>query len=159
MSNSIPFGIDVFDNNKMKERLSASLYEKILHGQSEKVDFTDEELNEYAAALLVWARERGATRYSHWFSPLGNNTAGKRNSFESIDCDGLLTDKFRGKELKIGEATQAVSPTAAYAKRSRQRALHVGTTLPTHSSTKVAYTSPCTSTASAASRLTRNRPL
>lgn len=110
MSNSIPFGIDVFDNNKMKERLSASLYEKILHGQSEKVDFTDEELNEYAAALLVWARERGATRYSHWFSPLGNNTAGKRNSFESIDCDGLLTDKFRGKELKIGEGDASSFP-------------------------------------------------
>ena len=109
MSN-IPFGIDVFDNNKMKERLSANLYAKILHGQNEKVDFSDEELNEYASALLVWARERGATRYSHWFSPLGNNTAGKRNSFESIDCDGLLTDKFRGKELKIGEGDASSFP-------------------------------------------------
>lgn len=108
--NTLPFGIDVFDNNKMKERLSPALYEKIVHGQNEKVHFTTEELDEYAAKLLIWARERGATRYSHWFSPLTNNTAGKRNSFESIDCDGLLTDKFRGKELKIGEGDASSFP-------------------------------------------------
>lgn len=110
MTRSVPFGINVFDNNKMSERLSAKLYEKILLGQNREVAFTDEELDEYAAALLVWARERGATRYSHWFSPLTNSTAGKRNTFESIDEHGMPTDKFRGKELKIGEGDASSFP-------------------------------------------------
>lgn len=81
MTNSAIFGINMFDNNKMHERLSETLYDKILLGQNREVTFSDEELDEYAAALLVWARERGATRYSHWFSPLTNSTAGKRNTF------------------------------------------------------------------------------
>lgn len=110
MTNSAIFGINMFDNNKMHERLSETLYDKILLGQNREVTFSDEELDEYASALLVWARERGATRYSHWFSPLTNSTAGKRNTFECIDCGGLLTDKFRGKELKIGEGDASSFP-------------------------------------------------
>lgn len=108
--NNTPFAIDLFDYNKMKKCLSAPLFDKILHGQNQETEFSQKELDEFANALLAWARQRGATRYSHWFSPLSNNSAGKRNTFESIDCDGLLTDKFRGKELNFGEGDASSFP-------------------------------------------------
>ncbi len=60
MTNSAIFGINMFDNNKMHERLSETLYDKILLGQNREVTFSDEELgerlNEAFTGLLTLVR-------------------------------------------------------------------------------------------------------
>ncbi len=105
------FAIDLFDNNTMKSVLPETLFKKISHGQTTgNEQFTAEELNIFASALKDWAKSRGATKYTHWFLPLNNCSAGKRNDFSSIDCDGKRIDKFRGKELFTGEGDASSFP-------------------------------------------------
>ena len=47
----------------------------------------------------VWAVEKGATHYTHWFQPMTGITAEKHEAFISPIDGGKVLLEFSGKEL------------------------------------------------------------
>ena len=91
------FGIDVFNETVMLERLPRKVYYAL-----KKTIENGEDLDPYvaevvASAMKEWAIERGATHYSHWFQPMTGVTAQKHDSFLSTTRDGKVIMEFREK--------------------------------------------------------------
>jgi len=105
------FGTDVFNEATMKQRLSPEIYEGwkqcIQTGSSLPLDVA----NEIAEAMKVWATEKGATHYTHWFQPMTGITAEKHDSFISPCGDGRVIMEFSGKELVRGESDASSFPS------------------------------------------------
>ena len=105
------FGSDVFNECTMKQRLSVNIYEAwrqcICNGTELPLDVA----NEIAEAMKVWAIEKGATHYTHWFQPMTGITAEKHDSFISPAGDGKVIMEFSGKELVRGEPDASSFPS------------------------------------------------
>lgn len=81
------FGEDCFDLPKMKERLSPAIYEALLQTVERGQPMKDKAVaDEIAKAMRLWATERGATHYTHWFHPLTGTTAEKHDSLYKLDA-------------------------------------------------------------------------
>ncbi len=104
------FGINVFGDKTMQERLPEAVYQAVQRTIKEGVALTADEANIFATALKEWAIERGATHYTHWFQPLTGITAEKHESFLSPTQEGDIIVKFRGKELIKGEPDASSFP-------------------------------------------------
>ncbi len=104
------FGIDVFNEATMKQRLSPEIYnawkECISTGSSLQLDVA----NAIAEAMKDWAIEKGATHYTHWFQPMTGITAEKHDSFITPTGDGRVIMEFSGKELVRGEPDASSFP-------------------------------------------------
>ena len=74
------FGSDVFNEATMKQRLAPEVYgawkKCIQTGSSLPLDVA----NEIAEGMKIWATEKGATHYTHWFQPMTGITAEKHDS-------------------------------------------------------------------------------
>ena len=69
------YGINVFDDYVMRERLPKSTY-KALRKTIEEGSYLEGPVAEVVAnAMKDWAVERGATHYTHWFQPMNGVTA------------------------------------------------------------------------------------
>ncbi|MBQ3215250.1 MAG: glutamine synthetase III [Oscillospiraceae bacterium] len=105
------FGTDVFNEAAMKQRLSPDIYEAwkqcIRTGSSLPLNVA----NEIAEAMKLWATEKGATHYTHWFQPMTGITAEKHDSFISPRGDGRVIMEFSGKELVRGESDASSFPS------------------------------------------------
>ena len=105
------FGSDVFNEATMKQRLSPEIYcawkQCIQTGSSLPLDVA----NEIAEAMKVWATEKGATHYTHWFQPMTGITAEKHDSFIVPAGDGRVIMEFSGKELVRGESDASSFPS------------------------------------------------
>ena len=58
-----------------------------------------------------WAIEKGATHFTHWFQPMTNVTAGKHDSFISLENGKDVVTHFSGKELIKGEPDASSFPS------------------------------------------------
>ena len=105
------FAENVFDDGKMKKHLPQSTYLAIVNARENYADLPQKDRDIYATALLHWALKKGVTRYTHWFQPLNNYTAEKRDSLFSIDKSYNAVVKFRGKELSRGEGDASSFPS------------------------------------------------
>ena len=105
------FGSDVFNESTMKERLPVGIYQAwkqcIENGNSLEITVA----NEIAEAMKVWAIEKGATHYTHWFQPMTGITAEKHDSFITPTGDGNVIMEFSGKELVRGEPDASSFPS------------------------------------------------
>ncbi len=105
------FGSDVFNEATMKQRLSPDIYDAwkqcIQTGSSLPLNVA----NDIAEAMKVWATEKGATHYTHWFQPMTGITAEKHDSFISPCGDGRVIMEFSGKELVRGESDASSFPS------------------------------------------------
>ena len=105
------FGSDVFNEATMQQRLSPEIYaawkQCIQTGSSLPLDVA----NEIAEAMKIWATEKGATHYTHWFQPMTGITAEKHDSFISPSGDGRVIMEFSGKELVRGESDASSFPS------------------------------------------------
>ena len=105
------FGSDVFNEAVMKQRLPVEIYKAwetcIQTGSSLPLDVA----NEIAEAMKIWALEKGATHYTHWFQPMTGITAEKHDSFISPTGDGRVIMEFSGKELVRGEPDASSFPS------------------------------------------------
>ena len=105
------FGCMVFNDEVMKARLDAEVYESlkrtIKHGRSLNMSVA----NAVANAMKDWAVELGATHYTHWFQPMTGITAEKHDSFISPAENGKAIMKFSGKELVCGEPDASSFPS------------------------------------------------
>ncbi|MGB4659524.1 MAG: glutamine synthetase III, partial [Mobilitalea sp.] len=105
------FGIDVFNEATMIERLPKKVY-ATLRKTIENGEDLDPNIAEVVAnAMKDWAIERGATHYSHWFQPMTGITAEKHDSFISPTSDGKVIMEFSGKELIKGEPDASSFPS------------------------------------------------
>ena len=105
------FGSDVFNEATMRQRLSENIYAAWKHcietGTSLQLDVA----NEIAEAMKIWAIEKGATHYTHWFQPMTGITAEKHDSFIAPTGDGNVIMEFSGKELVRGEPDASSFPS------------------------------------------------
>ena len=64
-----------------------------------------------AEAMKLWAIEKGATHYTHWFQPMTGITAEKHDSFIAPTGDGRVIMEFSGSELVRGEPDASSFPS------------------------------------------------
>lgn len=106
------FGINVFDDTVMRERLPKSVYKKLKQTIEDGRELDPSIADVVAHAMKDWAIERGATHYSHWFQPLNGITAEKHDAFiSSPDSSGHVILEFSGKELIKGEPDASSFPS------------------------------------------------
>ena len=106
------FGINVFDDAVMRERLPKSVYKKLKQTIEDGTELDPSIADVVAHAMKDWAIERGATHYSHWFQPLTGITAEKHDAFISApDGSGRVIMEFSGKELIKGEPDASSFPS------------------------------------------------
>ena len=105
------FGSDVFNESTMRQRLAPNVFRAwktcIETGSSLPLDIA----NDIAEAMKIWATEKGATHYTHWFQPMTGITAEKHDSFISPSGDGRVILEFSGKELVRGESDASSFPS------------------------------------------------
>lgn len=106
------FGVYVFGLEQIRERLPKAAYESLQRcmerGESLDAHLADLVANE----MKLWAVERGATHFTHWFQPMTGATAEKHDSFVDVDFanGGVLMD-FSGKALVKGEPDASSFPS------------------------------------------------
>ena len=105
------FGSDVFNESTMQERLSAEVYGGWKHCIENGLPLPLDVANEIAEAMKLWAIEKGATHYTHWFQPMTGITAEKHDSFISPTGDGKVIMEFTGKSLVRGEPDASSFPS------------------------------------------------
>lgn len=105
------FAIDVFDDNRMKERLPKKVYATLKDTIENGKELDSEVAGVVAHAMKEWALERGATHYTHWFQPMTGVTAEKHDSFIAPASNGRIALEFSGKELVKGEPDASSFPS------------------------------------------------
>ena len=105
------FGIDVFSDAVMIERLPKKIYSALKKTIENGEDLDPNVAEVVANAMKDWAIERGATHYTQWFQPMTGITAEKHDSFISPTSDGKIIMEFSGKELIKGEPDASSFPS------------------------------------------------
>ncbi len=104
------YGSYTFNDDVMRERLPKSTY-KAFHESLEKGEpLSKENATVIANAMKIWALEKGATHFTHWFSPLNGTTAEKHDAFIEPDGDRAVLE-FSGKTLRKGEPDASSFPS------------------------------------------------
>ena len=105
------FGSDVFNEATMKQRLEPEIYNAWKNCICTGSALPLEVANKIAEAMVVWATEKGATHYTHWFQPMTGITAEKHDSFIAPTGDGRVLMEFSGSELVRGEPDASSFPS------------------------------------------------
>jgi len=104
------FGINVFNDVTMKERLPKDTYKALKKITEKGEPLTEDVADVVANAMKDWAIEKGATHYTHWFHPMTGKTAEKHDSFIEPTGDGTVIMEFSGKQLIQGEPDASSFP-------------------------------------------------
>lgn len=104
------YGCYTFNDEVMKERIPNSTYKAFCDAIANKEAMSKEASTVIANAMKIWALEKGATHFTHWFVPLTGMTAEKHDAFLELDGDkpGL---EFSGKLLRKGEPDASSFPS------------------------------------------------
>ena len=105
------FGINVFNDTVMRERLPKETYKQLQRTIKEGKHLDNAVANIVANAMKDWAIEKGATHFTHWFQPLTGITAEKHDSFITPTDDERVILEFSGKELIQGEPDASSFPS------------------------------------------------
>ena len=105
------FGSDVFNESTMEKRLSTTTYSIWKSCIQNGTALDPSVANEIAEAMKLWAIEKGATHYTHWFQPMTGITAEKHDSFITPAGKGKIIMEFSGKELVRGEPDASSFPS------------------------------------------------
>ena len=93
------FGKYVFNREKMYKYLPADVYNKLIDVIDNGARLDRSIADAVAKGMKQWAREMGATHYTHWFQPLTEGTAEKHDAFVEHDGKGGMVENFSGKLL------------------------------------------------------------
>ena len=105
------FGIMVFNNAIMRDRLPKEIYKQVKRTKEEGVTLTKEVADVVANAMKDWAIEKGVTHFTHWFQPMTGITAEKHDSFLTPDGEDKIIMELSGKELIKGETDASSFPS------------------------------------------------
>ena len=104
------YGINTFNDDVMKEMLPKEAYIEFHNSLDKGEPLSKEMATIIADAMKVWATEKGATHFTHWFSPLTGLTAEKHDAF--IEPEGEKASlQFSGKLLRKGEPDASSFPS------------------------------------------------
>jgi glutamine synthetase len=98
------FGELVFGPKQMQALLTPDMYKCVTSAINNRKKIDMETADAVAAAVKIWAMDRGVTHYTHWFQPLTNATAEKHDSFY---------DPHKGLENFKGSALVQQEPDAS----------------------------------------------
>ena len=104
------YGCHIFDEDTMRNRLPKSIYRAYRESLENDEPLTKETATAIANAMKIWALEKGATHFSHWFTPMTGLSAEKHDSFLELDGDKPLLE-FSGKTLRKGESDASSFPS------------------------------------------------
>lgn len=106
------FGSNVFDRNKMSKYLSEEITQIVIDAIDEGKTLKRTVAEQVADGMKLWAMEKGATHYTHWFQPLTDGTAEKHDSFiDYLDKPGSkIIENFSGKLLAQQEPDASSFP-------------------------------------------------
>jgi glutamine synthetase len=105
------YGELVFNRKEMKQRLSASVFEKYMNTVQEGEALDQSIAEDIARAMKEWAIEKGATHFSHWFQPQRNGTAEKHDAFLDYNKKGEMIEKFSTQQLIQSEPDASSFPS------------------------------------------------
>ena len=105
------FGENVFSIKTMRDYLSEKAYKSLLGTIRERMSVDPSIADEVAEAMKIWAMEKGASHFTHWFQPLTGTTAEKHDAFIMPDREGGAMAQFSGKELVKGEPDASSFPS------------------------------------------------
>ncbi|MGN0506106.1 MAG: glutamine synthetase III [Lachnospiraceae bacterium] len=105
------FGIDVFNESVMKERLPKATFMAWKKTMENGEDLDPQIADIVASVMKDWAVEKGATHYTHWFQPMTGITAEKHDAFLNPAAEGKIILEFSGKELIKGESDASSFPS------------------------------------------------
>lgn len=100
-----------FSEATMKARLPKAVFKELKKTIDYGAPLDTAIADSVAIAMREWAKELGATHYTHWFHPLNNLTAEKHDSFMDPVGDGTFITEFTGKELIKAEPDGASFPS------------------------------------------------
>ena len=105
------FGSMVFSDSVMQQRLPKAAYQAVQDAIFFGNRLSPEAAEVVAHAMKIWAIEKQATHFTHWFQPMTGITAEKHESFLSPGKDGRPLLEFSGKELIHGEPDASSFPS------------------------------------------------
>ncbi|ORY36076.1 glutamine synthetase/guanido kinase [Neocallimastix californiae] len=101
----------------MERTLPKSIFQKFIQQQKGRVSLDRATADAIAHAARVWAMDRGATHFTHWFQPQTDSTAEKHDAFLSLKTsitNGHETvtaiDTFSGSQLLQAEPDASSFP-------------------------------------------------
>jgi glutamine synthetase len=106
------YGSNVFGETQQEKYLPKPIFKELRKTIEQHTPLSKELADHIAKAMKQWAMEKGATHYTHWFTPLTiNATAEKHDSFLNPDGEGKTIAEFGGKELLQGEPDASSFPS------------------------------------------------
>ena len=105
------FAENVFTRKQMRRYLSKSVYESVIEAIENGTRIDRKIADQVAEGMKVWAIERGATHYTHWFQPLNNSTAEKHDAFLDPKLEGDSFESFNGNLLVQQEPDASSFPS------------------------------------------------
>ena len=105
------YGSDSFGIKTLEDYLSKPIYRRLLETIKKGVPLDQAVADDVAHAMKIWAMNRGATHYTHWFMPLTGSSAEKHDSFLDPTPDGKAITRFSGKNLILGEPDASSFPS------------------------------------------------
>ena len=115
------FGSMVFNDAEMSKRLSPATYKALKSTMYVDSALPVELADEIAEAMKIWAIEKGATHYTHWFQPMTGLPAEKHDSFIEPQTNGTVIMTFKGKELIKGEPDASSFPSGGMRETAEAR--------------------------------------
>lgn len=111
------FGENVFSLEQLRKSLPKPVFADLLRQMAGSKLMERPTADAVAHAVKVWAMERGATHFTHWFQPLTNSTAEKHDSFltlqytsEGGNMAAKALDSFSGSQLMQAEPDASSFP-------------------------------------------------
>ncbi|KAJ3011732.1 UNVERIFIED_CONTAM: hypothetical protein HDU68_001546, partial [Siphonaria sp. JEL0065] len=111
------FGIDVFDRKTMTTALPKPIYQRFCKQVQGHQQLDRAVADAVAHAARVWAMNKGATHFTHWFQPQTGTTAEKHDSFLTLKSQVVngqeeiyAIDAFSGGQLLQSEPDASSFP-------------------------------------------------
>lgn len=104
------YGCQIFDDDTMRNRLPKSIYRAYKESLANDEPLSKETATAIANAMKIWALEKGATHFTHWFTPMTGLSAEKHDAFLELDGDKAILE-FSGKTLRKGESDASSFPS------------------------------------------------
>lgn len=111
MKDLINFGVNVFNDSVMHERLPKEVFRALKKAIAEGGSPSPEVAQVVSNAMKDWAIEKGATHYCHWFMPMTGQTSEKHDAFLTPTDDGKAIMELSGKNLIQGEPDASSFPS------------------------------------------------
>ena len=98
----------IFGMDQMKGTLSPSVFNKVRFAIENRKKIDEETAEAVAAAVRIWAMNKGITHFTHWFQPLTGATAEKHDAFYDPQ-KGI--ENLKGSELVQQEPDASSFPS------------------------------------------------